>query len=189
MKKLIISFVLLSFFFVDVKAQDQDTTRVNPYMKKEKPRKALDKMYFGGTFGLSFGTYTSIGVYPLFGYKITPKLSAGLELGYQYLENKYYTPTISSSNYGASIFTRYRLIPAIYLHAEFKYFNYEIHYPVDNNTSRQFVPFLCLGAGFSQRVGCSSWIYAQILFDVLNDPNSPFRSGKPFYSVGVCAGF
>jgi hypothetical protein len=51
------------------------------------------------------------------------------------------------------------------------------------------VPFLFLGGGLSQQLGENSWMYVQILFDVLQDENSPYSSGEPFYSIGFGVGF
>jgi hypothetical protein len=33
------------------------------------------------------------------------------------------------------------------------------------------------------------WLTAQVLFDVLQDPDSPYRRWDPVFSVGVAAGF
>ena len=85
-----------------------------------------DKLYFGGTVTLSFsGDTNQIGFFPMVGYKITPKLSGGVEVGYEYVS---YDEPIdeSTSNYGAGVFGRYRLTPKIYGHVEYEAINYEI---------------------------------------------------------------
>jgi hypothetical protein len=33
------------------------------------------------------------------------------------------------------------------------------------------------------------WVFAEVLFDVINDPNSPYKSGDPFVSFGAGVGF
>jgi len=126
------------------------------------------------------------------GYKISPKFSAGLQPGYDYIKYNYQGYTDESSSYGIKIFSRYRIIPQIYLHAEYDYINYEIYTqvaPNDFTKNREFVPFLFLGGGLSQQIGGNSWMYVQILFDVLQDENSPYSSGEPFYSIGFGVGF
>ena len=41
-----------------------------------------ERLYTGGGFTLAIGTYTNIEVEPLFGYRITPRLSAGILVKY-----------------------------------------------------------------------------------------------------------
>ena len=46
---------------------------------------SVSKWYYGGTVGFSFwNDYTYIGIYPLVGYKVTPKFSIGGKIGYSY---------------------------------------------------------------------------------------------------------
>ena len=141
------------------------------------------KMYYGGYMNLSFGSYTVIGVSPLVGYKFTPQLSAGIQLTYEYssYDNSSY------SNYGGSLFGRYRILPQLYAHAEFSAINYESFYLEE--TERVWVPFLYLGGGYSQPISKNVWLNAQVLFDVLQDENSPYESWEPFFSIGFGVGF
>ncbi len=166
-----------------IENQPQDSRKTSEQKRPESKR-----MYYGGHLNLSFGKYTVIGVQPIIGYKITPRLSAGLKIRYDYIKDKRYTTPYTTSNYGGSIFARYRVIPAIYLHAEYAYNNYELFYSTEGS-HREWVPYLLLGAGYSQRVGANSWLNFQILFDVLQDSDSPYNRWEPFYSVGVGIGF
>ena len=43
-----------------------------------------DRIFFGGNLGFSFGDITFIEVAPLVGYRITDKLSGGLQVQYRY---------------------------------------------------------------------------------------------------------
>jgi len=192
-------FSVASFAQVEGPAQTKDTTKVeevaqptqpqqqtNPYVKKDK-RSGMDKWYFGGSFTFTFGSYTSIGIWPLVGYKVTPKLSFGLQPGYEYIKYNYSnSPDYETSNYGLRLFGRFRVIPQAYVHAEFAEINYGT---ASSDESRFWVPFLFLGAGFSQNIGGNVYAYVQVLFDVLQNENSPYRSGEPFWTVGVSAGF
>lgn len=165
--------------------QAQDSTAV-VMPKQEKNNK--DKIYYGGNIGLSFGSYTMIAIRPLVAYKFTPQLSGGVKLSYEYISDKRYSSTYNSSNYGGSLFARYRVVQPLYLHAEYAAMNYEL-YNIAGQSQREWVPFLLLGAGYSQRMSANSWLNVEILFDVLQNDNSPYRSGEPFYSVGVGVGF
>ncbi len=196
MKKLFITFTILLFTAsLSFSQIEPDTTQPAPPAKQEQqqqPRKQKqkgNKVYFGGSIGFMFGSYTQISLYPLIGYKFTPKLSGGLKVYYQYTKDKRYASTYESSNYGAGLFARYRIIPQLYVHAEYAQINYDIWDYNIQEASRVWVPFLYLGAGFSQRMGGNAWLNAQILFDVLQDPNSPYGSWEPLYSIGVGVGF
>ncbi|MFK5857197.1 MAG: hypothetical protein QM503_13790 [Bacteroidota bacterium] len=165
----------------------QDTTQV--VTKETKQSKPIgEKFYYGGNIGLSFGSYTMIGIYPLVGFKITPKLSTGVKVAYEYIMDKRYATDYTTSNYGASIFARYRIIPALYIHVEYAGLNYELYNAV-GDSNREWIPFLFAGAGYSQALGNNVWLNAQILFDVLQSSNSPYNDWEPFYSIGISAGF
>jgi hypothetical protein len=150
----------------------------------QKPAQTYSPVYYGGTLGFNFfGDVFSISVQPLVGYKFTPQLSGGITLAYQYVNDKRLDPSRSYHNYGGSVFSRYRIIPQIYAHAEFAYISYDLL------TGREAVPFLLLGGGYSQRIAPSAWAYVQVLFDVLQDSNSPYKNWDPWISIGVAAGF
>jgi len=158
------------------------------------PPVADSRWYYGGNVGFSFwNNYTYLGIYPLVGYKITPQFSVGGKIGYSYINYKDANPSYDTHNYGGSIFTRYRIIPQIYLHGEFVYFSYERQtFNLANQqfgSERVWVPFLLLGGGLSQNVGPNVWVFAEVLFDVINDENSPYKSGEPFLSFGAGVGF
>ena len=145
-----------------------------------------ERIYYGGTVTLSFGNAMRIGIAPMLAYKITPKLSAGVEVGYEYVNYDDFDQ--SSHNYGGSVFSRYRLIPQLYAHAEYQLVNYDI--PTGINTSaRETVPFLLVGGGFCQRVAPNTWGYVEVLVDVLQDDSSPYEDWDPVVSVGVGVGF
>jgi len=168
---------------IDTTQQEQQQ---KPEPEKQKP--SFQRVYLGGNLALSVGPYTRIGVYPLIGYKLTPKLSGGLKIGYEYIRDNRWADNYETSNYGGSIFTRYRLVPQLYVHIEYAQINYEL-YDEFGNSDRQWVPFLYLGGGYSQRLGGNVWLNAQVLFDVLQDDRSPYRKWDPVFSVGIAAGF
>jgi hypothetical protein len=146
------------------------------------------KVYYGGIVGLSFGNYFRINVAPMIGYKFVPNASVGMKVAYEYISDSRYTLDRTYHNYGASIFTRYRFIPKAYLHAEFAYMSYQYStdvYKVD----RYWVPFLLLGGGFIQPISANTALVAEILFDVLQDSQSPYEEWSPLISIGVNVGF
>ena len=148
------------------------------------PSKLSEKLYYGGTVTLSFGSTTQIGIFPMVAYKVTPKLSAGVEAGYEYVD---YSEG-STHNYGGSVFGRFRVGRNLYAHAEYQLINYEIFDKL-GRSSREWVPALLLGGGFVKPLNQRTAVYAEVLFDVLQDQNSPYSDWEPVVNVGVSVGF
>ena len=185
MKSLLFTLTLLALISLTSLAQDSTRTE-NP---SPKPTQEMgQRIYYGGNTGLTVGTYTRIGIYPLVGYKITPKLSAGVKIAYEYIRDNRYNSTYQTSNYGGSIFSRYRIIPPIYVHVEYAWLNYVL-YNALGESDREWIPFLLVGGGYSQRLSPRAWLNVQVLFDVLQDERSPYRTWDPIFSVGIGVGF
>jgi hypothetical protein len=144
-----------------------------------------NKIYYGGTVTASFGSTTSIGFWPMLGYKLTPKISGGAEAGYEYLS---YGNGQSTHNYGAALFGRFRVGRNLYAHAEFQNINYEI-FTTNNSSTREWVPALLLGGGYVKKLNARTSVYGEVLFDVLQADNSPYKAGDPVVNVGVAVGF
>jgi hypothetical protein len=149
-------------------------------------RPLSERVYYGGSVILSFGDVKRIGIYPMIAYKFSPKLSLGVEAGYEWLKFDNFDET--ANNYGGSVFGNYRVLPQLYAHAEYQMINYEI-FTSPTTSDREWVPFLLVGGGFSKLMGRNTWAYVEVLFDVLNDDNSPYADGEPIISVGVGVGF
>jgi len=158
----------------------------NQQKQEQQSSFSMSSIFYGGSLGLSFGDVTSIRINPMIGYRISPKLSAGLTGLYEYNSYRWNGVKQNYNNYGGSVFSRYRIIPQFYAHAEFSYISYERIVVGEDRTA---LPFLFLGGGYSQRIGPNIYAYAQILFDVLQDSNSPYTEWTPFYSFGVSVGF
>jgi hypothetical protein len=191
----VVSFTLLLAVIVPVapRAQtssmsDSTATAAAAVAQPVKAKPPLrDRIYFGGSVQFSLGgDVSTIGVYPMIAYKLTPKTSVGLEAGYEHVSFDDFDQ--SADNYGGSVFTRYRVLPSMYLHAEYQMINYEVFTSL-TTSDREWVPFLLLGGGLSRLVGSRTWAYVEVLFDVLRDNNSPYDDWEPFVSVGVGVGF
>lgn len=192
MKKFfVLFFVLISvttIYCFNIESEQNNSAIYNPF--EQNPQKS--KWYYGGNFGFNFwNDYFYLGVYPLVGYKVTPKFSVGGKLGYAFYSIN--STDFSSHNYGGSLFTRYRIVPQFYLHGEFVYFSYERQtFSIVNQqfgSERFWVPFLLLGGGFSQMASPNVWVFVEVLFDVIQDSNSPYENWDPFVSFGVGVGF
>ena len=147
-----------------------------------------DRIYWGGGISFGFGSYTRIRIEPLIGYRLTTKLSVGGKVAYEYLRYDRYGRTITSNNYGGSLFARYRLVPQVYAHAEYGGESYE-SVDASGNEYRLGYPFLLLGGGFVQPTGSRTSLFIELLYDVLQDEASPYDNGGPFLSIGIAVGF
>ena len=196
--KIIILFVLFTVLVSYAQTANPDTTKPSqPTSPPEVQQSQPSKWYYGGTVGFNFwGDYFYLSVNPLVGYQVSPKFSVGGKVQYAYINDQRYAGLeLTSHNYGAGIFTRYRPIYQIYLHAEFDYASYEdytIYDPLVGDpyaeSERNWVPFLLLGGGFVQHVGPNASVYVEVLFDVLQNENSPY-GWDPIISVGGGVGF
>jgi hypothetical protein len=177
-------------FFVE--KPQQQTVPVQQSQPSVQPAKKpvinQNKLYFGGYVNATFGGYTVIGIEPLVGYKLTPRLSVGGKLSYEYISDKRYEEEYSGSNYGFSLFTRLRVTQRLYAHTEYSAINYKLFY-TDGHDEREWVPFLFLGGGISQPISRNTWVTAEVLFDVLQNEDSPYSDWEPFFSVGFGVGF
>lgn len=186
----IVAFSSFGWAQTTTQLQDSVAMAVEQEAKEEAPKKKQKTpVYYGGGVGLTFtSSYTRISVEPLIAYKLSPALSVGGRLMYEYVKDKRFSESLNSHNYGLSAFSRYRLVPQLYAHAEFAAINFQ-QYLTLNTSDRVWVPFLYLGGGYSQQIAPGTWAYAQVVFDVLNDGNSPYKRWAPFWSVGVNVGF
>ncbi|MGY6522863.1 MAG: hypothetical protein ACXIUD_14105 [Mongoliitalea sp.] len=137
-----------------------------------------DRMYYGGNFGLSFGTITFLDISPLAGVMITDKLSAGAGLTYQYFNDSRWVG-LSNTLYGGRLFTRYNVLPNIFLHAEYETLNFELYNFETNTSRREWVDAFLVGGGyfvpFGNRGGANFMFLYNLNYDVRRSPyNEPY---------------
>jgi hypothetical protein len=140
-------------------------------------------MFYGGSIYLSFGNGTSIGASPLVGWQFSPRFGAGVGVTYIYYTNDDYTSHI----YGGRLMARFDVVPAAYVKSEFAYLWYANSFK-DVDLPKTEVPYLFLGGGYRQRVSTTTYLEFEVLFDVLQDPNSQYDEWEPVFSVGVSVG-
>ena len=146
-----------------------------------------DRMFVGGSFGASFGSVTFINVSPVVGYMVSPRLSAGVGVLYQYVRDERFPgSTIERNDWGLNVFSRFLLVPPIFLHAEYEYLNYDY---ID--TRLGFNSFLA-GGGIAQPISRNASFIAMVLynFSYVNDATVTQPYSDPWIiRVGVTAGF
>jgi len=200
---LIITTFLINFAFAQ-NTQNDSTAQVEPsensYSQQKQRPAFLDKIFIGGSFGAGFGNYTFINVSPIIGYRVTPKLSAGLRLMYQYTTYDYYdyqdqrTKKYSGNDFGIGGFARFTVYGPVYLQAEYEHLNYDgLDY--SGNSSRDSFDSFMAGGGIAQPVGGKAFIFLTAMYNFSYDNfNSSNYYRSPYNSpwvirVGITAGF
>ena len=145
-------------------------------------------LFYGGGFGLQFGSVTLIELSPLVGYKVTPKLGIGLSPTYKYYsyKNSYNSSSRLENNvYGGSIFARYMIFENIFAHTEYESLFYNIKvsgYPTD---MRQYNSVL-VGGGYRQQIGANAAMNLMVLWNLNDTPDSPYTN--PIIRIGFTVG-
>ncbi|WP_186754579.1 hypothetical protein [Echinicola salinicaeni] len=156
------------------------------YEEDEEKVPLSERLYFGGNFGLQFGSITYVDVSPLVGVMITDRYSAGVGITYQYL--KYRDFSESSNVYGGRIFNRYNVLPNVFAQAEFESLNVEAFRKNLNGdivSSREWEPGLFLGGGYFIPFGRRGGMNFTLLYNVLYD-NQNLLYNEPYV---IRAGF
>lgn len=169
MKGFIISALLLFLAFIPAQAQE-----------KPVKRQLSDKVFFGGSFNLQFGSLTLVDISPVAGYHITPSTSMGLGATWQYYRNSFYD--IKTSNYGGLAFIRQQIVAGFFAHAEIDVVNVEYYSSITSGTLRAWDTALFVGGGYSQQVGRRSSYYIMALWNLNQTSTSPYES--PVFRVG-----
>ena len=168
-----ISFILILLFtnycFVPLFAQDY----VEENDKKENaPAKRL---FFGGDFGLMFGTNTYIELSPQIGYRFTNSLSAGVSITYKHYRLSDMSGDYRMNIYGGSLFSRFYFFRDFLAHLEAEQLNVS-PFGQWNSDERIWISNLFAGGGYRQRIGGSSYINFLVLWELNGSVHSPYSS-------------
>jgi hypothetical protein len=148
-----------------------------------------DKLYWGGNFGLSFGSYTNIQIAPVIHYAYTDELIVGLGLDYTYFKDTR-DPFFSfeGSIWGPRIFGRYFVLDDFFIHAEFQQIIFKDQYSNSllKDTWISESKFYA-GGGYRSWIGTNSYMFIMLLFDLQD--SEIFFGTNPFIQVGFAAGF
>lgn len=138
-----------------------------------------DRLYYGGNFGMQFGTITLIDVSPILGLMLTDRHSVGIGITYQYFNDRRFFGG-SSSTYGGRVFTRYNVLPNIFLHGEYESINFNNYNAFTERFERIWANALFLGGGyFIPFGGGRGGANVTFLYNVLHDNlRSPY--GEPY---------
>jgi hypothetical protein len=176
--------VLLSILAASTFAQDEE---------EEKKGFDKNKLFFGGTFGASFGSYTFVNVSPQVGYRFNKFFAAGTGINFIYSSAKYdyYTPPYKDEYgvVGLNIFGRVYPVQFLVIQAQpelnytwgkIKFYDGSIP---DQKLDPKFVPSLLVGGGVAIPMGGKGAMTIMYQYDVVQDPRSPYGTGA-FLSIG-----
>ena len=120
---------------------------------------------------------------PFVGYKVDQKFSVGLGAKYIYIGSK--QANFTYSVYGGNIFSRYKFTESLFAHAEFEVLR---AYNLDPNSASQnvraTVPMLFAGAGYNYSMGGTLNLQIMLLYDFIDNINSPYQGSFMFGSLG-----
>lgn len=186
MRKITFIFVLILFVGFTNESYSQYTKEDEN--KKENPLSDLtfrDRIFTGGNLGFNiFQNYLFLDLAPIVGYRVTEKLGAGIGLRYSLIRNL--TTKENWSNYGGSVFARYKVIPQIFLHTEFealRSYNYDLLSPNYGDRAMAYMWFA--GAGYSTGGGSGVNFSLMLLYDFIDHVNSPYQNAYLFGPTGI----
>ena len=140
-----------------------------------------ERFFFGGGFGMQFGTYTNIEVAPLVGFRITEDWLAGGGFSYQFISSR--SQDFSTSIYGPRVFTNYMLIGDFFAHLEYESLSLETALFMYPGTSTRFwVGRFLVGGGYRMRISDKSSVNIMLLYNLNESIYSPYSN--PIIRIG-----
>lgn len=162
-------FIVSQFLVQDINAQ-------SPQIELPEYPSLRDRIVFGGTSWLVFGTITEIELFPVVGYRLSNRLSVMAGPMYSYFSDRRFN--YSDNGYGARVLSRFFFTDNIYLQGEID----RMSFGVRSTPFRSQFTYMMAGAGYYNRGGTF-----ELLF-ILNNPantrySNPFllRYGYIFY--------
>jgi hypothetical protein len=177
MKRIIVTALLITLMF---QAIAQDETE-----REEQKGFRRDNIFIGGSIALGIGSGTfSAGANPEVGYSVAKWLDAGISTNINYFSaraesNNGYRQR--STTYGAGVFTRIYPFNGFFVQAlpEYNWIKTKVKdfsFPGANYEEefKQEAPSFLLGVGYGRRAVGQSNFFTAIMFDVGNNPASPY---------------
>jgi hypothetical protein len=122
---------------------------------------------------------------------VVPRVDLGLQPFYRWTDDGRYSPSVSTTDYGASLFARVRVVAGFFVEADYQHTSYEYPNAVGSETRDTYDAFLA-GAGYAVPLGGNVGLYVSALYDFSYDDNSgvyqPYDSPVRM-QVGVSVGF
>lgn len=164
----------------------------DPSERKEQPQAPpqeeygkgfnINHLFTGGDFGLGFTSYSFyVGVSPEIGYSFNRFLDMGVVTNFNY-SSYHNDPNYGYDyqhifNYGVGGFVRFYPLPFLFLQVrpEYNWIHTQVKYNNGTDSYTAGAPSILAGIGYGTRIVGRSSFHLSINFDLLNDPNSPYR--------------
>ena len=146
------------------------------------------RLFAGGSMGLGFGDINYVDISPFFGGAITERVAAGVSLVYRWREDRRYDPDVTTIDYGATLFTRIRIVEPIFAQVEYEYLSWEYIRP-DLSTGREGTSSILGGIGFAQPLGGNATFFTAILYNFSYDSSDVIRPYNSPWVLRVGVGF
>jgi hypothetical protein len=178
--------VLLMLGATSLFAQNDVVTDA-PIAKPREPEKEKvpwnERIVFGGSMGLQFGTFTNINLSPIVGYKVTESLVLGAGPTYIYTSVNYGGVKYRYSVYGGRLYGRQRIVENFFAQAEYEFLNVQNYYDPNNRDARKWISAPLVGGTYVQPIGNNSAFVLSVLFNLNYQPNlTPYAN--PIIRVG-----
>jgi hypothetical protein len=167
-----------NYFVLSLLLLFSTVSMISGQQEREEPPPFKERLFFGGNFGLQFGTFTDIQVAPVIGLWVLPRLAVGVGPDYRFYKDPYERTNI----YGGKGYMQFVVIKnlnsflplgvntGIFFHAEDELLSLESSYWKGAGTSGRFyINTLLAGGGISQQIGRRSSMNIMVLW-ALNDP-------------------
>ena len=159
----------------DEPAQRQDRKPTPPKRTEDTMPKSgfdWDKVSYGGSAWLTFGTYSFIMVNPRVGYRLTDKLLVGTGITYMYMSDRRWTPAFEQSAFGINPFANYEVFRGFGVGVEGEWLNADVYrfnpFTGEYETNREWIPHLFLGATYYPPIGGA---FIGVYWNVIFEPN------------------
>jgi hypothetical protein len=187
---ILLTCILLSISFSILSAQKKNE-EIYPYDQKEQAPPAKERLFYGGSFGLMFGSVTDIKVSPVVGYWLLPRIAVAAGPTYWYYKDYNLGKT---SVYGGRGYMQFvviqdfsRLIPGsgrtgFFLHLEDELLSLKANFwtPLPANPpGRILVNTVLAGGGLSQQIGKRASVNFMVLWPLTEPTNLYELYSKP----------
>ena len=175
--KLIVLVFIASLISIHTKAQGGEEKEKVPFKQN---------LFTGGSISLAFYSNTFlVGGSPVLGYSITNWADLGIVINYNYTvyrDYQFFDDRLKQNNFGGGPFVKLYPLRFIFAQAQYEYNFLKLKYIPPNNSGIQqkdnieAKSFLIGGGYTTGRMGRggSPHYYLAILFDILQEPGSPY---------------
>jgi len=141
----------------------------------DKPLK--DKLHFGGSLGLQFGSFTSVYISPILFYDVAKKLMVGVGFNYIYQKYDYGSVEYKTSIYGPKLAAIFKPFKQLIVSTEYEYNFYDRNsdyfgQPIDPYWHSTWY----VGLGYGVPMGKRGGMYFSMSYDLLYDASKSYYS-------------